>query len=78
MFSSTMDINSPGNFLYCQIKLPLYILPLFAPISLFVGNYIQINLSSKKTLVSLIIWSIFLFGIKFAMAKFPYKKKTVD
>jgi len=60
-------------FFVAKSRLPLYILPLFVPISLFYAMLISLDLSSKKIKTYIIIWIIFLFTIKFIMAKIPYK-----
>ncbi len=63
-------------FFIAKSRLPLYILPLFVPISLFITPYISIDLRSKRTKGYIVLWIVFLFTVKFAMSRFPYKKDS--
>lgn len=63
-------------FFLSSSRLPLYILPLFVPLSLIVGRLTILDLNKAYTVYLIIAWVLFLVVLKLAGSFYPYAKDS--
>lgn len=61
-------------FFLSKSRLPLYILPLFVPVSLLTGRLPIFHSRLNKKIFLLAVWIMILIVLKFAASRFPYNK----
>lgn len=60
-------------FCLSRSRLPLYILPLFVPLSIALGKSIYFNLKNRVQICFFTAWLVFLLAIKWGAANYPFK-----
>ncbi len=65
-------------FWFAKSHLPLYILPLFPPLSIALGIFIKDKILpfDKRKVLYILTWSIFLLSIRFFSSLYPYPKDS--
>ncbi len=63
-------------FFVSKSRLPLYILPLFVPISIATARLIGDKTFNRRTVTAFGSWILILFALKWGWAQYPYKKDS--